>query len=136
VVILWNGGNVKASFLPRFPGELRWVAKFFHLDQLWSMFSPNPPHLQFWYIMDGTTVGGTKVELLKNGALYEFEYNEPNWDKPDPFHVAFKNHRWFKFFEVGDCFVIVSLCSLFLSLTCGVLLGVFCIPRTARCRMD
>jgi len=101
VVVLWNGGNVKASFLPQFPGELRWVAKFFHLDQLWSMFSPNPPHMQFWYIMDGTKVDGTKVELFKNGALYEFEYNEPNWGKPDPFHVAFKNHRWFKFFENG-----------------------------------
>lgn len=66
------------------------------------MFAPRPPDLHWWYNMEATLDNGTMAELSANGAFYDQEYNIPHtWDKPDPFYVTLKNHRWFKYFENG-----------------------------------
>jgi len=34
--------------------------------------------------------------------MFNWEPNIPvRWEKPDPYHLSFKNHRWFKYYENG-----------------------------------
>lgn len=70
------------------------------IDQYWGMFSPRPPDADFWYTVEGNTTAGTNVELWRNGGFFTWEPNNVTFDKPDPVWVPFRNHRWFKFFEV------------------------------------
>lgn len=98
-IITWNMGMFGDwSYFPN------WVKPTFywaHLDQSWGMFAPRPPSSHFWYNIDATLDDGRNVELFSNAGLFTWEPSEQTWQKPDPFYINFKNHRWFKFFENG-----------------------------------
>jgi hypothetical protein len=112
-VLSWNAGNVGYHKIGT-PGSLRWVAWFFHVDQSWAydfrrnfvvtafrMFSPRPPSIQWYYIIEGELDNGKPVELFRNEGMFNFEGSPMSWEKPDPFYKSFKNHRWFKYYENG-----------------------------------
>ncbi len=66
------------------------------------MFSPRPPNVQWYYIIEGELDNGTAMELFRDEGMFKWEPNIPIvWDKPDPYYKSFKNHRWFKYYENG-----------------------------------
>lgn len=65
------------------------------------MFSPRPPDSWWWYNIEAELDNGTKAEIFANGALFTKVPNPFTWEKPKPFYLGFKNHRWFKYWENG-----------------------------------
>jgi len=63
--------------------------------QLWAMFSPEPPHDDFWATIEGIKYNGEHVELLGNEGFFTWKGRPMTFDKPYPL----PNHRWFKIFE-------------------------------------
>eukprot|EP01114_Cavostelium_apophysatum_P018849 TRINITY_DN5924_c0_g1_i1.p1 TRINITY_DN5924_c0_g1~~TRINITY_DN5924_c0_g1_i1.p1 ORF type:complete len:685 (+),score=78.56 TRINITY_DN5924_c0_g1_i1:163-2217(+) len=72
----------------------------FNFEQVWSMFSPQPPDFTWYYYMEGELDNGTKVEVWGNEGLFTWEGAPYTATKP-VVHRALKNHRWFKYFENG-----------------------------------
>lgn len=95
---LWNCGNKHYVIYP--PASTNWIIFSTRLDQMWNMFSPGPPRLNWWYTIEGLRDDTSKIEIWRNGLQ--------NW-KPElaPFSVAkpeslgdtVGNHRWIKFYE-------------------------------------
>jgi len=100
LMLSWNAGNLGFHQYST-PNELRTFIWITHLDQSWSMFAPRPPDSWWYYNIDATLDDGRNVELFNNGGIFTWEPSEQTWQRPDVFYVAFKNHRWFKYFENG-----------------------------------
>jgi hypothetical protein len=100
IVVAWNFQNIGyPSPINQWGWNLMWLTR---LDQAWSMFSPHPPKESFWYVIVGQLVNDETVELFRNGALHTFKPNkEVIWSRPENLLASFKNHRWFKVFEIG-----------------------------------
>jgi len=73
----------------------------YNVFQGWSMFSPQPPATSWYYLMVGVLDNGTTVELWANEGLHSWEYGVYDMKKPEYPWSCFKNHRWFKYFEMG-----------------------------------
>lgn len=98
-IISWNMGNVG---LPKLHSSVNFIGYGLHIEQSWGMFSPHPPKAHWWYIIWVEQDDGKTFELFRNAGLFTWEGNTPySLEKPNPFHESFKNHRWFKFFEIG-----------------------------------
>jgi len=99
LILSWNLGNLGFDQLST-PNVFKPLARGLHLDQNWNMFSPRPPDLDWWYIIQAWMVNGTEVELHRNEGMWKWEgVPVGDWSKPDPFHLSFGNHRWYKFYE-------------------------------------
>lgn len=57
----------------------------------WSMFAPDPPHVDNWYVLPATTTSGARVDALTGGAV--------SWDPPDSFAAVYPSARWRKYLE-------------------------------------
>jgi len=101
LIVTWCFGNFSATNHLGTPPSLKWIVWTAHLDQNWSMFAPRPPDTTWWYSIEATLDNGEKVQLWNGGGIHNLEPVPMTWDKPDPFNIPFKNHRWFKFFEHG-----------------------------------
>jgi len=97
-IISWNTGNL--GYLPT-PRPLLWVGWTLRLDQMWSMFSPRPPSVYWWYTVEGTLDDGSQMELWRNEGMFNWKGNPApyNRNKPSPFAATIGNHRWFKLYE-------------------------------------
>ena len=63
------------------------------------MFSPRPPSIQWYYVLDGKLDGNTDVELWANGFMFTLEANKGvDWSRPD-LVKSIGSHRWYKFYE-------------------------------------
>ena len=65
------------------------------------MFSPRPPNVQWYYVIEGELENGKHVGIWNNGGMFKFEPMEVEWERPQPFSSSMGNHRWFKFYENG-----------------------------------
>jgi hypothetical protein len=65
------------------------------------MFAPRPPDSWWFYNIDATLDDNRNVELFTKGGLFTWEPSEQKWERPENFVDAFKNHRWFKYYENG-----------------------------------
>jgi len=100
IQLSWNAGNLGYHDF-EIPQNLKWIAWTTQIDQSWSMFAPRPPNQWWYYNIDAQLDDGQSVELFSKGALFTHIPNNQTWEKPNPFYIAFKNHRWFKYFENG-----------------------------------
>ena len=71
---------------------VRWVAYLFRIDQHWGMFAPAVFKDDGWYILEGTTADGRKVDLKRGGAPARYA-------KPQSVVALIKNDRWRKYSE-------------------------------------
>ncbi|GFE70535.1 DCC1-like thiol-disulfide oxidoreductase family protein [Chroococcus sp. FPU101] len=69
------------------------LARVTRLDQAWSIFAPNPPRDDGWYIAEATLKDGSKVDLFRNG-------NSVSWDKPTMSErdQLYPNMQWRSYF--------------------------------------
>jgi hypothetical protein len=92
-VVLWNLGTLPDASLGGkldVPSGLRWMAFAFRIDQHWDMFSPSPLKDDGWYVIPGTLIDGTIVDVFQNGSPL-------SWEKPELVAYTYKNQRWQKY---------------------------------------
>jgi hypothetical protein len=68
------------------------IGQTLRLDQNWGMFAPSVFKDDGWYILEGTTVTGDKIDLNREGQPVSYE-------KPESVVSLFKNDRWRKYSE-------------------------------------
>jgi hypothetical protein len=92
-VILWNAGTLPATINKAkidVPRRLKWIASALRIDQQWNMFAPYPLKDDGWYVIPGTLVNGTEVDV--------FTGRRPvTWEKPHLVAYSYKNQRWQKY---------------------------------------
>lgn len=93
-VCVWNLDDV-AVVRPAgglLPAPLRWFGYLFRVDQHWGMFAPSVFKDDGWYILEGTTADGHRLDLNRGGASADYA-------KPASIVALFKNDRWRKYSE-------------------------------------
>lgn len=87
----WNFSNCPFAG-SKLSDELRIVGYMLRLDQHWGMFAPGVFKDDGWFIIEGTTKSGEKVNLFSpDGSL--------DYSKPAAVTSLFRNDRWRKFTE-------------------------------------
>ncbi|GAC1371493.1 MAG: HTTM domain-containing protein [Hymenobacter sp.] len=71
---------------------MRWFGYLFRVDQHWGMFAPTVFKDDGWYILEGTTAEGRRLDLNRGGA-------PARSTKPASVVALFKNDRWRKYSE-------------------------------------
>ncbi|WP_156176219.1 HTTM domain-containing protein [Hymenobacter terrenus] len=71
---------------------MRWFGYLFRVDQHWGMFAPTVFKDDGWYIFEGTTADGRRLDLNRGGAPVTYA-------KPASVVALFKNDRWRKYSE-------------------------------------
>ena len=93
-VVLWNLRGLEATSYVRqiFPPQANLVGYLLRLDQRWSMFSPSPLADDGWFVIPGTLLDGSRVNLWtgRRGV---------SWEKPLSVLEQYPNDRWWKFME-------------------------------------
>ncbi|EGG22493.1 hypothetical protein DFA_04621 [Cavenderia fasciculata] len=97
----WNCNTVDCGLPIGLPPQLNWVLFSLRLDQMWSMFSPRPPAIHWWYTFEGELDDGTQMEMWNNEGLFTWKGNPAPYsrEKPYPYAPCIGNHRWFKVYE-------------------------------------
>ena len=93
-VCFWNLDDV-AVLRPAgglLPESLRWPAYLLRIDQHWGMFAPVVFKDDGWYVLEGTTRDGHRLDLNRGGAPVSYA-------KPYSVAALFKNDRWRKYSE-------------------------------------
>jgi hypothetical protein len=92
-VIVWNVGTLPYSMNPwriDVPHRFKWIASALRIDQQWNMFAPYPLKDDGWYVIPGTLVNGTEVDVFAGGKPV-------TWEKPKLVAYTYKNQRWQKY---------------------------------------
>ncbi|MGF1478096.1 MAG: DCC1-like thiol-disulfide oxidoreductase family protein [Cyanophyceae cyanobacterium] len=102
-VTIWNFRSLALSILPRDHlvhqtfrrrtfNTLNWFGKVTRLDQSWSIFAPNPPRDDGWYVVRGILDNGREVDILSGES--------PNYDKPTlrQRNALYRNMQWRTYF--------------------------------------
>lgn len=89
--IWWNLSGTKLP-LYKIPDSSRWFGYLLRLDQHWGMFSPTVFKDDGWYVLEGYTQSGTRIDLNQQGK-------EVSYTKPASVVSLFKNDRWRKYSE-------------------------------------
>ena len=91
-MVLWNIGVSQVQFEKNrlksmLPSPLVWGLERFHLDQSWSMFSPDPPSDTSLLMIKGTLGTGEEINVLRPG--------EPiSWRRPNRPAASLGGDRW------------------------------------------
>jgi hypothetical protein len=87
----WNlDGIVKPRYMMQEP--IRWFGFLFRTDQHWGMFAPQVFKDDGWYILEGQTKDGRKLDLYRGGRPVTYA-------KPASVMALHKNDRWRKYSE-------------------------------------
>ncbi len=69
------------------PKPLKYFGYFLRLQQEWKLFAPHPGTADGWFVIKGTCVDESEVNLLREGEKISFE-------KPASVASTFPNQRW------------------------------------------
>ncbi len=92
-VLLWNFGTLPAFFFKKkldVPRQAKWIGSALRIDQQWNMFAPYPLKDDGWYVIPGTLMNGTEVDVFQGGGPV-------SWEKPKLVAYTYKNQRWQKY---------------------------------------
>ncbi|UOR06018.1 hypothetical protein MUN82_02690 [Hymenobacter aerilatus] len=106
----WNFDTVTSTRLAM-REQFRWLGYLFRIDQHWGMFAPAVFKDDGWYILEGTTAEGRKIDLNRSGAPLTYA-------KPAAVVSLFPNDRWRKYSEnylfVSNAFMRPYYCNYML----------------------
>ncbi len=78
------------------------VGAVFGLHQQWSMFAPQPPKIDGWYVILGTLRGGQEVDLMPV-TRDDFSMYSVSYEKPLRVADTYETNHWRKYMErAGD----------------------------------
>jgi hypothetical protein len=87
----WNFSNL--SFVgSKLSDSLRVIGYTLRLDQNWGMFAPGVFKDDGWFMLEGTTRSGEKINMLSSDHRVDYR-------KPESITSMFRNDRWRKFTE-------------------------------------
>jgi hypothetical protein len=90
-VLCWNIRTLNFNRISRyFPPQMNCLGFTLGLDQMWNMYAPFPLKEDGWYVVEGTRVDGTRVDVLHGGGPVR-------WEKPELVSECFPNERWRKY---------------------------------------
>jgi uncharacterized membrane protein YphA (DoxX/SURF4 family) len=92
-VFVWNLGTLPSDMNRKridIPWRLKWIASMLRIDQTWNMFAPYPLKDDGWYVIPGTLLNGSEVDVFKGGGPV-------SWEKPKYVAYTYKNQRWQKY---------------------------------------
>jgi hypothetical protein len=87
-VLVWNLTTIPSIRLPFTFWEV--PGRALRIDQRWGMFSPHPSTQDGWYVIEGTRLDGTHVDLFRHGRAV-------SWEKPKRMAAEYPNARWRKY---------------------------------------
>ncbi len=76
-----------SALMGKMPDAMAWVYKVTRLAQSWSMFSPDPPDRDGWYVLESSAGDSESIDLLQGGVPVR-------WDKPLAVDRMFLSERW------------------------------------------
>lgn len=76
-----------SALMGKMPDAMAWVYKVTRLAQSWSMFSPDPPDRDGWYVLEWSTGDSESIDLLQGGVPVR-------WGKPLAVDRMFLSERW------------------------------------------
>lgn len=82
----WNARSLGMQW----PNALTPVVLATRLHQHWNMFAPEPGHHDYWYVFEGTTEDGRRVDLLNDPPLP---------DRRRPAYPNVPDRRWGKYLK-------------------------------------
>lgn len=74
------------------PKPIYWIGFLTQTHQEWQRFGPHPPEDDGWFVLDGTTVDGRHIDLMKAGQPVD-------WTKPWQVSAQFVNQRYRRWFQ-------------------------------------
>ncbi|MBT5925389.1 MAG: hypothetical protein HOH33_02090 [Verrucomicrobia bacterium] len=98
LMLIWQVAIIQNQFranvvLSKTPDPIAWILKTTRMAQSWSMFSPDPPEKDGWFILEyHDTQKGKSVDLLRNGEAM-------NWEKQSSDRRGFGADRWKEWFN-------------------------------------
>ncbi|GAM20519.1 hypothetical protein SAMD00019534_036940 [Acytostelium subglobosum LB1] len=112
LIFMWNCQSANTGLDITFPHKYQDFMFALRLDQMWSMFSPRPPAVLWWYSFEAELDNGASTELWANDGMFTMKGNPAPFSvgKPWPYASCVGNHRWFKMYEIynaGTNFEIV-----------------------------
>ncbi|MBC6613303.1 HTTM domain-containing protein [Hymenobacter sp. BT507] len=111
VYICWWNFDTVTSKRWAMPERMQWLGYLFRIDQHWGMFAPAVFKDDGWYILEGTTAAGRKIDLNRGGAPLTYT-------KPASVVSLFPNDRWRKYSEnylfVSNAFMRPYYCNYLL----------------------
>jgi hypothetical protein len=91
-VLWWNLDDIAGAKQHLMSQSTRWFGFFFRIDQHWGMFAPNVFKDDGWYVLEGTTSTGQRIDLNRHGQPVSYA-------KPASVVSLFSNDRWRKYSE-------------------------------------
>lgn len=88
-MLIWNIRTLKIE-IPEF--GINWIGHFLRIDQYWSMFAPAVFKDDGWFVLEGTTEEGDKIDIQQEGMSVDYY-------RPDYIAGTYKNDRWRKYSE-------------------------------------
>ncbi len=89
--IWWNLSGATDK-VPAMPDSTTWLGNLLRIDQRWGMFAPAVFKDDGWYVLEGHTATGQRIDLNRQGK-------EADYAKPASVVSMFKNDRWRKYSE-------------------------------------
>jgi len=90
-VVAWNAMLIHSNQVVTWPAWLCTPGQILRLEQQWVMFAPVPMTDDGWFVLRGTLMDGSEVNL--------WEPSQPlSYEKPRHGADFFPNHRWRKYF--------------------------------------
>jgi len=92
LMVYWQIALVPSQFknsavMGKIPDVMAWVYRVSRLAQSWSMFSPDPPDRDGWFVMQWIVDDTKGFDLFRRGAPV-------NWSKPTDVDRMFRSERW------------------------------------------
>lgn len=94
-ILLWNVGTASSFSMP---STAYTVGYFLGLDQYWTMYAPNPPKEDGWWVIPGTLRNGEQVDLM-SVVRDDYGMREVSYEKPQNIHRLDNNEHWRKYLE-------------------------------------
>lgn len=91
LALAWNAQTLK--LIPSIPAPIQTATLILRLDQYWNMFAPFPLKDDGWYVVDGTLLDGTPIDLQ-----HDDKRGPVNFDKPTDLAASFPTESWRKYF--------------------------------------
>ena len=88
--VIWNLSNLPKLSI-NFPYSLTPIMDTLRINQYWNMFSPKPLDTSGWYVIPGTLIDKTEVNV------WTMEESKATFDKPNLVSDTFINQRWRKY---------------------------------------
>jgi hypothetical protein len=91
-ILLITSGLLAPTLRPQDPAEAGFFRRLSILmgwEQRWPMFSPRPTTEDGWYVMEGVTSAGRRVDVWTEA--------EPTYDRPADFAAAYRDMAWMEY---------------------------------------